>query len=276
MPNRALISDLDLARRLERTDAWVGLQSAQLSCALYPESGATTIPVPGGYAVFRGIGSPLTQVVGLGMSGPVTTADMEQMEGFFHNRGARAQIELCPLADRSVFRLLAARSYVPLDCSNMLVQRVRPEARTASAPALPPVHRCPPEEAELWARTLMQGFTSEQSLPEDNIALLTSLFALPHTHCFLSTLEEKPVGAGALSISQGVAALYGATTLRGYRRRGVQLAIIKALVNCTIDLGCDLAYSLTQPGSVSQRNMEREGFNVAYTRFTMIREVRKS
>ena len=157
----------------------------------------------------------------------------------------------------------------------MLVQRIRPEVRTTAAPALPPVHRCGPEEAELWARTLMQGFTSEQSLPEDNIALLTSLFALPHTHCFLATLEGKPVGAGALSLSQGVAALYGATTLRGYRRRGVQLAIIRALVNYSIDLGGDLAYSLTQPGSVSQRNLEREGFNVAYTRFTMIREIRK-
>lgn len=276
MPTRAPFSDLDLARRLERTDAWVGLESAQIHCAMYPESGATVLAVPGGHAVFRGIGSPLTQVLGLGMSGPVTENEMERLEDFFRARGSRAQIELCPFADRSVFRLLASRSYAPLDCSNMLVRRVKPDTRIPAIPTLPPVRRCGPEEAELWARTVVQGFGSDQVIADDNIAILTSLFKQPDTISFLAILDDQPVGAGALSVYQGVAALYGATTLRGYRKRGVQLAVLQALVNGAIDLGCDLAYSLTQPGSVSQRNLERQGFGVAYTRFTMIREMKGS
>jgi hypothetical protein len=276
MPNRPLFADLDLARRLERTDAWVGLASAGLHSGMRPDSGATAVPVPGGYAVFRGVGSPLTQVLGLGMSGPVTEAEMERLEGFFHSRGSRAQIELCPFADRSVFRLLAARSYAPREASNMLVRRVRADARVPGSPTLPSVRRCVPEEAELWAQTVMQGFTGVQALPEDNVAILMSLFKQPDTVPVLATIDEKPAGAGALSVYQGVAALYGATTLRGYRRRGVQLAIIQALVNDAIDLGCDLTFSLTQPGSVSQRNLERQGFTVAYTRFTMVREVRRA
>ncbi|RPH35342.1 GNAT family N-acetyltransferase [bacterium] len=274
MPGKILFADLDLARRLERTDAWVGLESAKIYCSLSPDSGATAVPVPGGYAVFRGIGSPLTQVLGLGMTGPVTEGEMEQLEDFFRARGSRAQIELCPFADRSVFRLLASRAYAPLEGSNMLVKRVKQDGRVPVPPALPPVRRCAPEEAELWAHTVMQGFTGEQALPEDNVAVLASLFKHPETACFLAALGGQPAGAGALSVHQGVAALYGATTLRGYRRQGVQLAIIQALVNCSIDLGCELAYSLTQPGSISQRNLERQGFGVAYTRFTMIREMK--
>ncbi len=274
MPNKILFADLDLARRLEQTDAWVGLESAEIYCAMYPESGATAIPVPGGgYAVFRGIGSPLTQVLGLGMTSPVTEAEMEQLEDFFHARGSRAQIELCPFADQSVFRHLAARGYTPLECSNMLVRRVKSGARTPAVADLPPVHQCPPEEAELWAQTVMQGFTGDQVLPEGNTAILMSLFKQPGTVAFLASLDGNAVGAGALSVHQGVAALYGATTLRGYRQRGVQLAVLQALVNCSNDLGCELSYSLTQPGSVSQRNLERQGFGVAYTRFTMIREM---
>lgn len=274
MPAKVPFADLDLARRLERTDAWVGLESARIHCTMYPDSGATAIPVPGGHAVFQGIGSPLTQVLGLGMSGAVTEAEMEQLEDFFRARGSRAQIELCPFADRSVFRLLAARSYAPLDCSNMLVRRVKPDTRIPVVPSLPQVRRCRPEEAEIWARTVMQGFTGEQVVPEENIAILTSVFKQPDTVCFVAILDDRTVGAGALSIYQGVAALYGATTLRGYRKRGVQLAMIQALVNGAIDLGCELAYSVTQPGSVSQRNLERQGFGVAYTRFTMIREMK--
>ncbi len=158
MPGRPLLADLDLARRLERTDAWVGVESARLYCTMYPETEATAVPVPGGYAVFRGIGSPLTQVLGLGMSGPVTESEMQQLEDFFHHRGSRAQVELCPFADRSVFRLLASREYAPVECSNMLVRRIKADMRVPEISSLPPVRRCEPEEAGLWAQTVMQGF----------------------------------------------------------------------------------------------------------------------
>jgi hypothetical protein len=36
--------------------------------------------------------------------------------------------------------------------------------------------------------------------------------------------------------------------------------------------GCDLAMSITLPGSVSQRNLERQGFCVVYTRTKFVRE----
>jgi hypothetical protein len=273
MGGKPLFADLDLARRLERTDARVGLTSAQIHCALYPESGAAAVPVPGGYAVFRGIGSSLTQVLGLGMDGPVTEGEMEQMEEFFERRDSRAQVELCPFADRSVFRLLAKRAYAPVECSNMLVRRLKPEMRIAIPSASPDVRRCGPEEAGLWAQTVIRGFSGREALDESNMAVLASLFSQPGTICVLAILDGTPAGAGALSAHQGVAALFGATTLSGFRRRGVQLAILQTLLNVAIDQQCDLAYSLTQPGSVSQRNLERGEFGVAYTRFTMVRHI---
>ena len=36
--------------------------------------------------------------------------------------------------------------------------------------------------------------------------------------------------------------------------------------------GCKIAVVMTQPGSGSQRNMERQGFRVAYTKFVMVKE----
>lgn len=78
MSTKPLSADLDLACRPGSTDAGVGLESARIFSVTYPESGATAVPAPGGYAVFRGIGSPLSQVLGLGSSGPVTGRGMEQ------------------------------------------------------------------------------------------------------------------------------------------------------------------------------------------------------
>jgi hypothetical protein len=36
-------------------------------------------------------------------------------------------------------------------------------------------------------------------------------------------------------------------------------------------MGCDLAIALTEPGSASQRNYARAGFQLAYTRAIMVK-----
>ena len=74
---------------------------------------------------------------------------------------------------------------------------------------------------------------------------------------------------------EGVAALYGASTLPSFRRRGVQKAIILTLLARAVDGACDVAFTLTRPGSVSQRNVERQQFRVAYTRALMVRPLKE-
>jgi hypothetical protein len=46
----------------------------------------------------------------------------------------------------------------------------------------------------------------------------------------------------------------------------VQTALIRARLAFAAAAGCDLAAVNTVPGSVSQRNAERQGFRVVYTR----------
>ena len=48
--------------------------------------------------------------------------------------------------------------------------------------------------------------------------------------------------------------------------RGVQMALLQARLNTAREAGCDIAITLTTPGSASQRNVERAGFSLAYTR----------
>lgn len=37
------------------------------------------------------------------------------------------------------------------------------------------------------------------------------------------------------------------------------------------ELGCEVAYSVTLPGTASRRNMERAGFRVAYPKVLMVK-----
>jgi hypothetical protein len=270
-----LIADLLLARRLESTDAWVSLLSSQIHAQLHPGSGSLAEPVAGGYAVFTGVGSPLTQAIGLGMKGAVTEQDMERLEAFFEVRGSPTLIDLCPLADASIIEQLSLRGYRLREFSNMLVRPLREGgARPAGDGALR-VQQCTASEDELWARTVAQGFAESLIVSEENMLVLKSLFHRPDSVCLIAWLEGRPVGGGALAMHESVAALYGASTLPSFRRRGVQKAIILTLLSLAVEGGCDVAYTLTKPGSVSQRNVERQHFFVAYTRAMMVKEVKE-
>jgi len=60
--------------------------------------------------------------------------------------------------------------------------------------------------------------------------------------------------------------LAGASTVPEGRRQGAQLALLDARLRHAAAHGCDLAMMCAAPGSASQRNAERNGFRIAYTR----------
>ena len=84
--------------------------------------------------------------------------------------------------------------------------------------------------------------------------------------CFLAELDGKPGAAGVLCLNEGVALFGGASTVPEMRRRGLQSALLQARMRYAAEDRCDLAMMVTEAGSQSQRNAERTGFRIAYTR----------
>jgi hypothetical protein len=265
-----LLSDSALARRIEAADAAVGVTSAEIHARLHPGEGAVAEQIAGGVAVFVGLDSPLTQAIGSGMRGSVSAADVDRLERFFTSRGTGVHIELCPLADPSFTDELSRRGYRLQEFTNVLVRKMRvietPPAGSSGINA----QICLPADADLWARTVALGFGGELAQSKENVAVLRDLFLQPDTKGVLAWVEGRPAGGGALTVHDGVAAIFGASTVPSFRRLGVQSAVIRALISLAVEAECDVAYTLTRPGSASQRNVERQGFRVAYTRCTMM------
>jgi ribosomal protein S18 acetylase RimI-like enzyme len=74
-------------------------------------------------------------------------------------------------------------------------------------------------------------------------------------------------------LRDGIAGLFGASTLPAYRNRGVQKALLAARIARAANASCDLVVCLARPGGTSQRNVVRRGFSVLYTRVKFEREV---
>jgi hypothetical protein len=259
-------ADLELARRLERTESLSNAGFVEARAKAFPNVGAEWTEVAGTYAMFDGAGSPVTQTFGLGMFEPLTPESLDQIEMFFLERGADVFHEVCPLADPSTFALLSKRGYKPIEFSNVLYRPISTDLRLdAPQNRKVQVRLTGPDEVDLWAQTAFEGW-SEFTEVADFLRDLGQVVARSKSLSFLAELDGKPIAAGALSINSDVALLAGASTIPSARRQGAQLALLEARLRYGAAQGCTEAMMVTQPGSGSQRNSERHGFRIAYTR----------
>jgi hypothetical protein len=259
-------ADLELARRLERTESLSNAGFVEARAKAFPDVGAEWTEVAGTYAMFDGAGSPVTQTFGLGMFEPLTPENLDQIEMFFLERGADVFHEVCPLADPSTFALLSERGYKPIEFSNVLYRPISTDLRLdAPQNGKVQVRLTGPDEVDLWAQTAFEGW-SEFTEVADFLRDLGQVVARSKSLSFLAELDGKPIAAGALSINSDVALLAGASTIPSARRQGAQLALLEARLRYGAAQGCTEAMMVTQPGSGSQRNSERHGFRIAYTR----------
>lgn len=260
-------SDLSLSRRLERAEGRSNAEFVEARASRFPESGAEWIEVAGAYAMFDGIRSPLTQTFGLGVFDPITPAHMEKLEEFFQQRGAHVHHEVSPIADASLLTLLSERGYQPIELTSVMYRPIGSGIQLASPRNDKVQARLMREgEEELWARTAAKGW-SELTEFADTILELSYITAKRTGGLsFLAELDGQPIATGAMFIHDGVALLAGASTIPEGRKQGAQLSLLESRLRHAAEKGCDLAMMGATPGSASQRNAERQGFRIAYTR----------
>ena len=263
--------DLNLARRVEMAEANAGRACAEACQRFHPEHSVAIEEIAGGVAVFAGVDSPITQAIGVGLHEPVSDAELDALGEFFHSRNAPAAIELCPLVDISLYERFAARNYHLLELTDVLILDDL-EAALMPGTLLPgiTVRAATPDESELWTLTVAQGFAEQFPVTQAILDVMEGFYGRRDACFFLAFVDGIVAGGGGVFTGQGVGGLFGASTLPGFRRRGVQSALLATRLAWAVEKGCDLAVSFARPGSISHRNIERFGFRVAYTRTKLI------
>jgi hypothetical protein len=260
-------ADIELGRRLEKTEGQGNANFIEARKRAFPDSSAEWIEVAGTRAMFDGPGSPLTQTFGLGMFEPLTAEQLDEIDQFFQTRGADVFHEVCPLADPSTFALLNERGYVAVESSNVLYRPINPDLRLeASRNEQVQVRLIREDEIDLWAQTASEGWR-EFTEVADFLRDLGQVTARSKSLSFLAELDANPIATGALTISGDIALLAGASTIPRARRQGAQLALLEGRLRYAAAQGCTIGMMVAQPGSGSQRNAERHGFRIAYTRY---------
>lgn len=256
----------DSLRRIGRADAAGLYGMAAFIGTLIPGLPARLGRPGGAWLVAMGPGQLVNKVAGLGLSGPVTRATLEQAERIFGEIGVEASLEVWPGADPALHVLLEGRGY--RSGARLRVLAAVPAVVTASsageqAPGME-LQRVNAALADDYERTVSRGF---MDMDEGEPGLAERVFARgaarkPESYAWLARIDGVPAGGAAMAMTGGVAALFGASTLPRFRGRGVQRALLVQRLRAARDAGSDLAFLKTAPDSGSERNARRAGFEV--------------
>ncbi len=285
-----LFADAELVRRIESAECRLTTELAETVRARGLARPVFVAELAGGVAVHAGAEAPFNKLIGLGLHGPLDAAAegaLTAIEQEFNARGAAVQAEIATLADSSVVRLLSERGYHLVGFENVLglqLADLTAERLRAAPPAGLLISRLDAAPVQEWLDTVLTGFLHADAVPggeshesfqrEALEQALRDMAQVPGLTRYLARFAGAAAGAASLRCCERIAQLCGSATLPGYRRRGVQTALLAARLLDARDGGCDVAVITTQPGSKSQQNAQRYGFALLYSRAVLVRAPR--
>jgi ribosomal protein S18 acetylase RimI-like enzyme len=272
-----LFCDTELAARIETAEARLIAAGSAAALRRNPDL-AFVAPVAGGFACFGEDGAPFNKVVGLGFGGVPSGDLMDEIEGAYAARGAPTQVELTNLADPGIGDMLTGRRYRLVAFENVLGRWLDANAAPQDFEGID-IREGGEDELDDWLEVVVTGFAhqdeqgvaSHEEFPRDIVERAERDFVAAGARTYLARRDGVVAGGGGLCITDGVAQLVGAATAPEHRRRGVQTALLSTRLADAAAAGCDIAVVTTAPGSKSQQNVQRQGFQMLYTRAVLVK-----
>jgi GNAT superfamily N-acetyltransferase len=265
--------DKALARRFESCEEMPQVMYARMFQKTRPEIGAAEEEICGGHMIFAGLGSPIGRATGVGLDRLFTAENLDRVEAFYRAHKAPAQVDLCPMHEPVVFELFKERGYGIAELNNVLYRKLDADEKFPGAPAGCEIRRSRVDEAETAGAIVERAFFPDGA-PEAFRGLIAPFYQMQGALAFVASVQGKLVacGTGLLIPQHGIFALCGAGTMAKFRGRGLQTALLQARMATAVRAGCEYAVVVTQGGTTSQRNAERLGFRVAYSKVTVIKQ----
>jgi hypothetical protein len=192
---------------------------------------------------------------------PEDPGRVEEVLALYREVGVRPWVELPPGCEALVAKLVdeGARPLV-----SVAVLYAVPEPRVV--PDGPELRRVGPDEALHFAHLHLEGHGVPAEIRAVDAPGVAAALARDGVQGYLARVDGEDAAAGVLFFHEGDASAANASTIERFRRRGCQAALLAQRLTDAAEAGAELFSSLTILGSASQRNMERAGLRVAYTK----------
>lgn len=220
------------------------------------------IEISGGAACFIGVDSYFSQVIGWGFLTKNFKQEIEIIEQFYRARNhSRVDIELCPLVGNALVSYLNQRGYLITELNNVSVLDLKTYSESK---ALFQIKQIKEDDLYLWSKIVAAGF--EYPLAQSQFYQYATAKG---NLAFGAYINGKLVAGATIAMHQDRCDLGVTSTLPAYRGRGLQKKLLAARLNFAKQLGLSIATVTTEPGSVSDVNVQKVGFRCAYTRLKL-------
>lgn len=137
----------------------------------------------------------------------------------------------------------------------------RPTRRLAVPPSVGPA-----EDPEAAARIALEGHLVPDAVLGRHATALAAAVERVDGRFYVASVDGRTAATAVLTLTDGVGYLAYAATLPPSRGRGCHTALIAARLADAAAAECELVVATTELGSQSQRNLERAGLRMAYTK----------
>lgn len=224
------------------------------------------IEIHGGAACFSGVDSFLSQVIGWGFHTKEKhiKSEINSIEHFYKSMNhPRVDIELCPYVGNEIIAWLSLKGYQVAELNNISVLDLK-AYQSVEADDRFTIREVEESELGAWSKQVALGF----GYPEAETQFLNYAKA-KGTKAFAAYKENKIVAGATIAVHGKVCDLGVTSTLLEYRGKGLQKRLLHARLNEAKRQGLEIATVTTEPGSISDLNIQKIGFGCAYTRLKM-------
>lgn len=227
----------------------------------------TILEIGGGVACFSGFDSYLSQVVGWGFqtNAKQLTSEIAIIEEFYKSiRHQRVDIELCPFVGNELAVFLGQRGYQLSELNNVSVLNLNHYHVPTFEDNSLVIREIQKNELQEWAKKVALGFAAPEAQEQ-----FYHYAKAQGVRVFAAFKGNELVAGATLAIHDDFCDLGVTSTLPAYRGQGLQKKLVHARLMAAKQQGATTATVTTEPGSISDCNVQKTGFHCAYTRIKM-------
>jgi GNAT superfamily N-acetyltransferase len=266
----ALSITIDLARRLESAEAAFNLARLRALSSQCDNAAGVEIAHFGRAVCMwvrgRANNPSYNRVLGFSEEDAST---LEAIVCWFRQRGLRMWFDVAPLlvGGPTLERLTALGLRPARFFSVLCIDPVR--APGAEMSGIDVRRIAPDRQAHDFAVPFCTGYgipaeahaATERNLPVE--------YSDPGWRIYVAYVEGQPASVACLHLESTAGCIAAMATAPPFRRRGCQSALLRRCIADSASAGCQLLAYQTGPGSDSERNVLRAGFQVAYTKLVL-------
>lgn len=257
MGSKLILTD-ELGDKLAALNANTLRRTGEAAFLALPD--AASAEIGGGYALFAGAGSPLTQALSFGHR---VVADPAELEAFFRPRTESWEVSVTPFTHPDTVAALIAAGYRYSHTEAELGQVIEhlPEAPNVDI-------REVGDRDPVWMEITGRGWSgNEEADFEPDLVVRT--IATIKARKYLAYIDGVPAATASLMEIGDDVVLAGAATRLPFRGQGLQTALFAHRLRAA-GVG-RFAMIGAMPGSSSYRNAQRAGFEMLYPKTVLLR-----